>query len=288
MKSAKAPVIALLYSAAFWGAAWYPLRLLQQSGLPGVWLTLFSYALSLPLLLMFTPPTWRDLTPNRHWLLLLAVSAGWANLAFILAMLDGNVVRVLLLFYLSPLWAVALAFLLLGERPRPAMLALVALALIGVLLMLWRPGDGESFHLARVDGLALSAGLAFALNNVIIRRLSTVNLGTKLLASWIGVPVAAMYGVVLLGEPWPVAPLSVYVGAALLGMVGFYSAAVTLYYGLARMPVQRSAVLLLFELVVGAVTAAGLTGEWPAPREFMGGALIVLAGYLAVRWGEGR
>jgi drug/metabolite transporter (DMT)-like permease len=54
-------------------------------------------------------------------------------------------------------------------------------------------------------------------------------------------------------------------------------------YGVTRMPVHRSAVILLFELVVGAVSALLLTDEVVLLREWIGGAMIVSAAYLAAR-----
>jgi drug/metabolite transporter (DMT)-like permease len=53
-------------------------------------------------------------------------------------------------------------------------------------------------------------------------------------------------------------------------------------YGISRMPLQRSSVLLLFELVVGAVSAAWLAGEALSLAELTGGACIVLAGLVVV------
>src|SRR4051794_3897576 len=50
------------------------------------------------------------------WLLAaIAVSAGFCNVGYVLAMLYGEVVRVMLLFYLAPLWTLLFAWLLLGE-----------------------------------------------------------------------------------------------------------------------------------------------------------------------------
>jgi drug/metabolite transporter (DMT)-like permease len=45
------------------------------------------------------------------------------------------------------------------------------------------------------------------------------------------------------------------------------------------MRVQRSSVILLFEIVAGAVSAAWLAGEGLNWREWVGGLLIIVAGY---------
>jgi drug/metabolite transporter (DMT)-like permease len=56
---------------------------------------------------------------------------------------------------------------------------------------------------------------------------------------------------------------------------------VTVIYGVSHMPVHRSAVILLFELVVGAVSSLILTDERVLLQEWLGGALILTAAYLA-------
>jgi drug/metabolite transporter (DMT)-like permease len=87
---------------------------------------------------------------------------------------------------------------------------------------------------------------------------------------------------------WTHAPLPrvagvAWLGGALLGLCGFLLMTLTVQYGVSRMPVHRSAVILLFELVVGAVSSLLLTTESVQPREWAGGAMIVTAAWLAAR-----
>jgi len=49
------------------------------------------------------------------------------------------------------------------------------------------------------------------------------------------------------------------------------------------MPVHRSAVIALIELVAGAVSQQLLTNEVVTMREWVGGVLIVVGAYLAAR-----
>src|SRR3990172_5579453 len=114
--SSHLPVLSLLLGATLWGVIWYPLRLLEQHGMAGLWTSLIMY---LAALVISLPVLWRcraELSLHPWLLLMLALSAGWCNVSFVLAVIEGNVVRVLLLFYLSPLWAALLGWLLLGER----------------------------------------------------------------------------------------------------------------------------------------------------------------------------
>jgi drug/metabolite transporter (DMT)-like permease len=69
--------------------------------------------------------------------------------------------------------------------------------------------------------------------------------------------------------------------AVVLGLGGFLVMALAVQYGVTHMPLHRSAVILLFELVVGAVSALLLTDEIVLPREWLGGGMIVLAAWVA-------
>ena len=93
----------LLVGAAVWGLVWYPYRALEIAGFSSTASTVISYAISLLLGVSLFGPRAAELT--RHWraALAIAITAGWTNLAYVLAMVDGEVMRVLLLFYLAPL-----------------------------------------------------------------------------------------------------------------------------------------------------------------------------------------
>jgi drug/metabolite transporter (DMT)-like permease len=278
------PVFSLLLSATLWGVIWYPLRLLEAAGLPGLWTTLASYGAALLLGLLAVIARRSELRHQPLALLILAVSAGWCNVAFILAVLEGTVVRVLLLFYLSPIWAVLLAWLFLGERLSRQARGVFALAIIGALVMLWDPVIGLPWPSEPGDWLAVSSGFAFALSNVMTRQLQQVSVQIKTLTSWAGVMVIATVMLLFSGPvALPEVNLSVWLAAAALGWFGIVVMTLAVQYGVTHMPVHRSAVILLFELIAGALSASLLTNEVVRPLEWLGGVLIIAAAYWAAR-----
>ncbi|MBU1223966.1 MAG: DMT family transporter [Gammaproteobacteria bacterium] len=271
-------VSSLVYAATLWGLVWYPYRLLDQAGVGGIASSLFSYAT--PLLLL----GWlhgRALHAARgHWLWLsaLGLAAGWTNLAYVLAVLEGEVVRVLLLFYLSPLWTVLFARFLLHEKLNRAGWAVMALAAGGALAMLWQSGD---WPLPRnyAEWLGLSAGVMFAASNVISRHLDGVTEGAKAVSIWAGVAVLTVIGLTL--KP---AELDFMAGAEtatwllLLGVgLAIGSMTYAVQYGLARVPANQAIVIFLFELVVAAVAAYFLSDERMGVQEWVGAAMIITA-----------
>jgi drug/metabolite transporter (DMT)-like permease len=277
------PVLSLLFTATLWGIVWYPLRLLESRGLGGLWSALISYSAALTVCLWVFITERRSLRENLLSLFLLGLSAGWCNVAFIMAVLDGTVVRVLLLFYLSPFWAVCLGWLLLDERMDGRTLLVFVAAVGGALVMLWDERIGLPWPHGASDWLAVSSGFTFALSNVIVRRLQAASTWLKAVATWLGVLVVAGIWIAAGHTPIPVVDAGTFLGAIVLGVVGFLVMTLTVQYGVARMPVHRSAVILLFELVAGAVSSLLLTDETVLPREWLGGAMIVAAAWLAAR-----
>jgi drug/metabolite transporter (DMT)-like permease len=278
-----APILALLAAAVFWGLIWYPMRWLAANGLPGLWATgvLFTSALVLGLPLLWRHRAQLLLRPGV--LLGLLLTSGWCNTAFILAVLDGQVVRVMLLFYLSPIWATLLARLILGERLPPFALITLALAMGGALIILWDPSLGMPWPRDHADWLAISSGLAFAFSNVFIRMGQELSIAVKTISAWLGVTVLSAL-LLLAGVGGNVEwNLAAMVLAVLLGVVGIAVIGSCLVYGVSNMPVHRSAVILLFEVIVGAVSAQWLAGEALGAREWLGGALILFAAWLASR-----
>jgi drug/metabolite transporter (DMT)-like permease len=277
------PIASLLFSATLWGVVWYPLRLLEQQGLGGVWSALVSYSAALVVMLWVFVRDRDALGQNLLPLALMGVAAGWCNVAFIMAVLDGNVVRVLLLFYLSPFWAVCLGWFLLDERLDSRSMQVFVIAVAGALIMLWNKDVGMPWPRSNADWLAVSSGFAFALSNVFVRRMQNVSVALKAVSSWSGVIVVALLWIVLARSGLPGVAAPVLLLAVLLGICGFLVMTLSVFYGVTRMPVHRSAVILLFELVAGALSSLWLTDEVVLLQEWLGGIMIVTAAWLAAR-----
>ena len=277
------PVICLLVGAALWGLTWYPLRLLEAGGLQGLWLTLIAYATILIVTLPVTLRCLREFTQAPVLLTLLILASGWTNVAFILAILEGNILRVMMLFYLSPLWATLMGWLFLKEHISGTAIGSLILALSGAFLMLWNPEMGSPWPQGKADLWAISAGLAFAVANVVIRQTSTISLSTKMSTVWVGVVFLSSGLILLEGSGIPDAAAPVFLGAAALGIFVIFAMTWMVQYGVSHMPVHRSSVILLFELVVAGISQQLLTDEVVTPLEWLGGALIVVGAYLSAR-----
>lgn len=283
MTSRLFPVLTLLFGSAMWGLIWYPYRLLQDAGVGGVVSSLVSYGVPLVLALPFL---WRHFnTARAHfgWLALLGLSAGWTNMGYVLAVIDGEIMRVVLLFYLAPVWTVFFARWLLGEKLSALGWAIMTFSFAGALVMLWPQGGGLPLPANQAEWIALSAGMTFALSNVVARKVAEADLWAKVLAIWFGVTVLALIALVFTDSPFAFAAQAGLPVWLLLVVVWVSIAIMTLavQYGLASTPANQAIVIFLFELVVAAISSWFLAQESLSVREWIGVAMIVAGSLLS-------
>ncbi len=280
------PVAGLLFGAVAWGVLWYPLRMLEAAGLSGLWATLAIYGGTVPMLHLLFRPGYRAMAHHWRIYLTIALAAGWCNTGFILGVLSGDVVRVILLFYLSPVWAVLLARFLLCELLTRRDVAVLATAMSGGLTILWSPEMGYPWPQSLADWYGLSAGVGFALSNVAVREGRALPIDNKLAASWLGVVLVALLSLLLVGAEFPRVSAGVWTLAGALGALGITAMTVSVYFGVARLPLKHSMTILLVEVLAGALSAHWLAGEIIGLSEWIGGALILLATVIAATGGR--
>jgi len=272
-------VLSLLNAATVWGLIWYPYRVLAHDGISGELATFLTYAIAVVLGLFVAGPIWRELRRAGWWGLALALAAGWTNVGYVWGVLGGEVMRVLLLFYLAPLWTVLLSRLLLGERLTGYGYAIIVLSLCGAFVMLWRPELGLPEPRNVAEWIGMSAGMGFAMTNVLIRRMQETSMGFKNIAMLSG--AALLAAVVVLhggGMPEQVRVISVASWELMLVIALVLCATgLAMQYGLTMLPANQAIILLMFELVAAAVSSYFLAGEAMGTRELVGAALIVMA-----------
>ena len=302
------PALALTFNAFTWGVSWWPFRQLQAHGLHPLWATALIYTMAMLAITLWRPRAWAQLfaTPALWWLVL---AAGATNATFNWAVTVGDVVRVVLLFYLMPLWAVLLARVLLDERLTPRAGLQVALALAGAAVVLW-PADAFSGGLpvprTLAEWLSVAGGFTFALNNVLLRREAHQPETARALAMFTGGALVAGVLAASLSAagsvPWPPLPavgggdggMSGWVSGWVSGWIWGAAAALSawfllsnpaLQFGAARLPASVTAVVLITEVLFASVSALLLgAGTLTLPLA-AGGALIVAATLLSARPG---
>jgi drug/metabolite transporter (DMT)-like permease len=287
--------LALIFNGLVWGLSWWPFRQLESQGLHPLWATVVIYVPAVMAILAFRPHALSQLL-NHRMLWLLALAAGVTNAAFNWACVIGDVVRVVLLFYLMPLWSALLARWLLREPVSRAALARVGLALAGAAIVLYPQGASgwNAMPLPRslAEWLGVLGGFALALNNVLLKREARQSQESRVLAMFVGgALVSAAMGALLSAQglvPWPLAngwdatPAWVWAMVLVL-MVAFLATNIALQIGATHLPAHVTSVLMLSEVLFAAVSSTLMgAGHITAPL-LAGGALIVMAAIWAAR-----
>ena len=274
---------ALVLNALVWGVSWWPFRQLQGHGLHPLWATALMYLMIVAGLLAVHFRAWRGVAAHPQ-LWLLGLVAGMTNIGFNWAVTVGDVVRVVLLFYLMPAWSVLVAWLVLGEKPTTASLLRLALAMTGVLVVLKTPDSPWPVPQGAADWLAIAGGLSFAVTNSMLRKCGNTPGGARMLAMFGGSGLLALMAA-LLGMQWQLVPAPSLQAAGipvLLGLtLAFMVSNAALQYGAARLAAGTTAIVMLTEILFASVSSAALGAAEFTPRIVLGGSLIVLAAALA-------
>src|SRR5450830_1966083 len=259
---------------------------MQEAGVSGVASSFYTYLIAVAIACVIFARQWPYVFKQPKIIVWLAVVAGWTNLAYVLAVIDGEVMRVMLLFYLSPLWTLILAHFWLKERTDMRGLMIISLSLLGAFIMLYDfSGQTGALPLPRnsAEWIALSSGMGFSLTNVITRKSTHLSVLTKSFAVWFGVFVVAILFMPFVAGAIP-APSSFSVNnwlVMLLIAILVMSATLLVQYGVTLITATRASVLFLFELVVAAVASYYLAHEVMTWNEWLGGGLIVTAAIFA-------
>ena len=270
--------LACLYAGAVWGLFWIPLRALEEAGLHGLWITVVYFLVPTICLVPVAQWRWRHVRKGGLQLQLTAMISGGALLLYSTSIIYTDVVRAMLLFYLTPVWATILARLVLGDAITPTRIAAMMLAIVGMLTIF---GLGARFPIPQNAGdwLGLGSGFLWAIAMVRIRMVESHS-AIELTVGFFQWSLIFSAGAAFLlapghlpsvGQILPALPL-LLVFMVLLVLPGTYAS----LWGPKFLSPGVVGLLFMTEIVVGAISVALLAGEPFGIREVTG--VILIAG----------
>jgi len=277
--------VALVLGGALWGVIWLPLRFLAEFGLVGVWPGMLIYGVTTALLL---PLIWlrrSELAPIWRPLTICGLLTGGAFSFYSTSLMMTDVVRAVLLFYLTPVWGTLLGLAFLGERLTVARGLALILGLAGMLVVL---GNDSGVPMPRNMGdvLALVSGMAWAFGTLQLYRMGTVAVSGQVFSFIAGSLVVSVGMVVLGGDRFGATPSAEVLAAA--APWAFLTALYVLpmlfltIWPATKLTPARVGLLLMSEVVVGVISAAIWAGEPFGWRQMVGSLLILGAGTVEV------
>jgi drug/metabolite transporter (DMT)-like permease len=165
------------------------------------------------------------------------------------------------------------------------------MALLGAALVLWPAGANGPWYdqlpvpASTADWLGLTGGMAFALNNVLLRRGVQQSQESQALAMFCGGIVVAGSVAAGLGLarliPWPPDFAWPWVFITVCLGLWFLLGNFSLQYGASRLPANVTSVVMLSEIVFATGSSALLGASQIGTLMWAGGMLIVLAAWLS-------
>ena len=267
-----------------WGLYWLPVRALDGLGLPGAWGTV---AITLAATLLLAPlavARRRDLAATPLPALLAIATGGAAFALYSMSLVYGRVAIVILLYFLTPVWSTLIGRYVMGWPATPLRVAAILLGLAGLGIMLGADGT-----VPRPQGIgewmALVAGLLWSIGTTGMRTTSTLAPGPSAFVFAAGAAVTALVLAPLLAPlPGGAEGSILRAGAVALGTGALWwgLSIAALMWATLRLEPARVGILLMTEVLVGALSAALLAGEHLSGLEIAGGALVLAAGILEV------
>lgn len=273
------PVIVLFISSCGWGLTWLPLRYFENVGLGGPLLIFIAFASAVvvlaPVFLRQRASWFRRL----NLIGMIILFGGVANLSFQSALYYGEVVRVMILFYLLPIWSVLGGRIFLYERIDALRLVTLAAAISGGFLILGGP-DIFNNPPNWIDLLAILSGFAFAMNNLVFRAAQSIPVISKVTAMFLG--AALFVGIFLAFDTetvaMPSAPTSLL--AALYGIAWLTLITFGTQWGVTHLEAGRAAIIMVMELVAAVISAVLILQQTLSLMEIAGAALVITAALL--------
>ena len=273
---------ALLIAAGMWGLFWIPQRALEAGGLTGGWATISQMVIPFAMLLPIS--LWRLYKGQSFGLEypLIGLLFGGGIACYANSFLLTDVVRALILFYITPVWTTIFEIVFLRQIPRFYRYITLVLALSGVWIVFGQEGviplpQNSGDWIALLGGILIAASavrmeikkpegiypilFSFFFYGGLFTLIQSYFLSDYLgdapsIESW----VAMMPWLILIAILFHIPPNVVILGAPSRIGAGIFS------------------IIILFEIVVGTFSAAVLTDELIGWREILGSSFIIFAG----------
>ena len=284
------PSLAIMLSAFFWGSMWMPMHALYGTGLSGAWAAWLIYGVpilvTLPLVLRNGTAS---LTGGGWPLFWLGLATGACNYLYAAGVVYGDVARIVLLFYVNPVWSVLLERIVLGTKLSRGRVAALILGLGGMWILNY---DGQGLPLPRniAEWAGLLAGFCWAVALVCMRMTPNIGMVEKAFSQYLAAVLVG--GAILVAgifppqENWAAVQWD---GAAfwivVIAVVWVVPSLLLSFWGAARLSPTRASMLFMVEVLVGVGTAAIWAGSAIGWRELVGGAIIISAGLVEVLFG---
>tara|TARA_B100000446_G_scaffold49087_1_gene45297 strand:+ start:99 stop:992 length:894 start_codon:yes stop_codon:yes gene_type:complete len=284
----KFPNLTVIVSCFFWGSYWIPLRYIDSDSNSSLWPIFFSFLLLSLLLLKPLIKAFRSIFYEHNYFFFFGCFFAATGITFYSeSLLRGEIAKVVVLFYLCPIWGTIFAKILLGNKLTLKRLLSIILGIIGLEIMVGIE-KGIIFPTSIVEWIALSAGLSWALGMTLFHLAKSTSGFEKTTLTAFIIPFVYLVlcfvpGGRTLEMPNQLLSMNIiYLWMILFAVVWLLPSILLTYFSVEILDPGRINILLAFEVAVGFISASLLTNEIIGPREYLGALFVVSACFVDV------
>ena len=256
--------IAIAVSGAIWGVYWIPLRELDSNGITASWTSFLTFGATGIFFAVAFLVQWMK-TGRLPWgVLLTGVLSGTCVIFYAVALVVTEIVKTVLLFYMTPVWSTILGRILLNENITPFRICAVVLGLTGLFVILG-VADGIPRLSNLGDLLALASGLLWSYATVRIRDDDKAAVWEQVGGFYLGGALASVLFIFLPIHGLDQAPtLEIVIESSfwlLVFVVAYLPSLFLVFWGAQILSPARVGILMMSEIIFGVTSAAWLSGE---------------------------
>ena len=169
--------MALFLAAAAWGLFWIPLRQVEAIGISGSWTVVIFNAFPLLVLIPISLFTFKKKLTLLRPTVYAAIFIGLAITFYSKGLVETNVVRATLLFYLTPIWSTIFGVIWLSEQLTYHRIISIIIAFIGMYFLLsGNQSVGQPLNIGDLYGFL--SGIFWGFGATFIKRWSKMSIIT--------------------------------------------------------------------------------------------------------------
>ena len=276
------PNFAIILSTLLWGTWWFPLRLLNESANNNAIPLTLSFLIAGLFLLCFSLKNIHLLSKRNIVLTLVAATMGAAAMClYNEGLLRGNVARILIFFYLTAVWSTIIEITFLKVPLTVSRALSITAGFIG-LFIITGLDKGNFLPNSLADIFGILSGLLWSICASLIRvnKELDVNFGTSIfiLMGGIFVLLATLLpdGQIISGFNSQIL-FQTYLIILAFAFIWLLPGYWLITYGQDQVDPGRAGILLMFEVVIGIISAYLIANELISIRELLGALFILSA-----------
>ena len=276
------PNFAIILSTLLWGTWWFPLRLLNESANNNAIPLTLSFLIAGLFLLCFSLKNIHLLSKRNIMLTLVAATMGAAAMClYNEGLLRGNVARILIFFYLTAVWSTIIEIVFLKVPLTVSRALSITAGFIG-LFIITGLDKGNFLPNSLADIFGIFSGLLWSICASLIRvnKELDVNFGTSIfiLMGGVFVLLATLLpdGQIISGFNSQIL-FQTYLIILAFAFIWLLPGYWLITYGQDQVDPGRAGILLMFEVVIGIISAYLIANELISIRELIGALFILSA-----------